>query len=78
MKSPEKNRIQNQDDWKRTQLRIPFEQYDEIAEYAKNNNLSLNSAILELASKGLSADEPNKLSFEIAEKVAELLNKKSP
>ena len=47
-------RTLNQDDWKRTQIRMPQEQYQAIADYAQNRNLSLNSAMLELMEKGLS------------------------
>ena len=47
-------RTLNQDDWKRTQIRMPQEQYQAIADYAQNLNLSLNSAMLELMEKGLS------------------------
>lgn len=47
------SRIQNQDDWKRTQVRIPQEQYKAVADYAQERNLSLNSAMLELLDKGL-------------------------
>ena len=46
-------RIQNQDSWKRTQVRIPQDQYDAVVDYAKENNLSLNTAMLELMDKGL-------------------------
>ncbi len=49
------NRIrpQNQDDWKRTQVRMPQEQYEAIVEYAAEHDLSLNSAMIELMDKGL-------------------------
>ena len=46
-------RIRTQDDWKRTQVRMPQEQYEAIAEYAKEHILSLNSAMIELMDKGL-------------------------
>ena len=46
-------RIRTQDDWKRTQVRMPQEQYEAIAEYAGENDLSLNSAMIELMDKGL-------------------------
>ncbi|MGC0293079.1 hypothetical protein ACPIMS_18545 [Acinetobacter baumannii] len=48
----EKKRIQNQDEWKRTQIRIPQDQYDAIVDYAEKNNLSLNTAMLDLMEKG--------------------------
>lgn len=50
----EKSRIQNQDEWKRTQIRIPKDIYNSLVEYAERNNLSLNTAMLELMDKGLS------------------------
>lgn len=53
----EKARIQNQDEWKRTQIRIPKDVYDAIVEYAERNNLSLNTAMLELIDKGLSTQD---------------------
>lgn len=77
----EKTRIQNQDDWKRTQLRIPFNQYDAVTKYAIENNLSLNSAMLELIEKGLSISNVNTTSnfasstLENAEKLETLLNR---
>lgn len=44
---------EKQDDWKRTQVRMPQEQYDEVTQYAEKNNFSLNTAILDLISKSL-------------------------
>lgn len=49
-----KTRTQNQDDWKRSQIRMPQEQHDEIAEFAKEHDLSLNSAMIDLIDRGLS------------------------
>ncbi|UWY71004.1 hypothetical protein [Acinetobacter baumannii] len=34
---------EKQDDWKRTQVRMPQDQYDDVVNYAEQNNLSLNS-----------------------------------
>lgn len=45
--------ISKQDEWKKIPLRMPPEQHEETSEYAKDNNLSINSAILELADIGL-------------------------
>lgn len=53
----DKTRTQNQDEWKRTQIRIPATLYEEIAEHAKKDNLSLNTAMLDLIEKGLSKKE---------------------
>lgn len=47
----------NQDDWKRTQVRMPQEQYQAIVDYANNNNMSLNSAIIDLINKGLLSEQ---------------------
>lgn len=49
----DKNRTQNQDDWKRTQIRIPQNQYDEIVAYAENKEISINTAMTELMDNGL-------------------------
>ncbi|WP_151706668.1 hypothetical protein [Acinetobacter sp. TUM15064] len=54
----EKTRVQNQDDWKRTQIRIPIGLYGDLVEYAEQNNLSLNTAMIELMDKGL-GNQPN-------------------
>lgn len=61
----EKNRIQNQDDWKRTQFRIPCSQYNVVADYAKSSNVSLNSAMLELISIGLISYKEKSLNKEL-------------
>lgn len=44
---------EKQDDWKRTQVRMPQGQYDAVMRYAEENNLSLNTAMLDLMDKGL-------------------------
>lgn len=49
----ERSRIQNQDEWKRTQLRVPQDDYNKIVEYAELNKMSLNTAILNLLDIGL-------------------------
>lgn len=49
----DKVRTLNQDDWKRTQVRMPQEQYEALMSYAEKNNLSLNTAMLELMDLGL-------------------------
>ncbi|WP_151796852.1 hypothetical protein [Acinetobacter soli] len=46
-------RAVSQDDWKRTQVRMPQEQYESLMDYAEKNNLSLNTAMLELMDLGL-------------------------
>ncbi len=49
----EKTRTQNQDDWKRTQIRIPLPFYEEIVEFAEQRNISINTAMLELMDRGV-------------------------
>lgn len=80
MADPKTGRAISQDDWKRTQVRMPQEQYKAIMEHAEQNNLSLNTAMLELMDKGLlsgsdktSIDSISKISNEIADKVVERL-----
>ncbi len=53
MANSKTGRAVNQDDWKRTQLRMPQEQYKAIMDYAKKNNLSLNTAINTTIDSGL-------------------------
>lgn len=53
----DKTRTQNQDEWKRTQIRIPQDQYDDIVEYAENKEVSLNTAMIELMDNGLRASQ---------------------
>ncbi|MDR6542982.1 hypothetical protein ABIC56_002957 [Acinetobacter bereziniae] len=78
---------EKQDEWKRTQLRIPHDQYEAVMVYAEKNNLSLNSAMLELMERGLKPIKHLDLIEEnmgisdsvidsIADKVVERLNKK--
>lgn len=76
MANSKTGRIQNQDDWKRTQVRMPQDQYLDIVSYAEENNLSLNTAMIELMAKGKKPISDEELAAKIAEKVAELLNKK--
>lgn len=49
----------NQDDWKRTQVRMPQEQYQSVVDYANDNKMSLNSAIIDLVDKGLKPSHDN-------------------
>ncbi|TCB36828.1 hypothetical protein E0H82_03720 [Acinetobacter sp. ANC 4910] len=53
-------RAVSQDDWKRTQVRMPQEQYEELMSYAEKNNLSLNTAMLELMDLGLKSKNEGK------------------
>lgn len=53
MVNPKTGRVVSQNDWKRTQVRMPQEQYEAIVEYGAEHDLSLNSAMIELMDKGL-------------------------
>ena len=50
-------RALNQEDWKRTQLRIPHEEYEKVMQFAEKNNVSLNTAILQFIEEGLKQQE---------------------
>lgn len=73
----DKVRTLNQEDWKRTQIRMPQEQYQTVVDYAEKNNLSLNSAVLELLDKALDLDNSVNVNDQsitkIADKVVERL-----
>ena len=75
----DKVRTLNQEDWKRTQIRMPQEQYQAVVDYAEKNNLSLNSAVLELLDKALDSDSAVSVNDQsiskIADKVVEQLKK---
>lgn len=59
MADPKTGRAISQDDWKRTQVRMPQEQYKAVMNYAEHNNLSLNTAMLELMDKGIGNQSDN-------------------
>lgn len=71
-------RMQNQDDWKRTQVRMPQDEYLAVSNYAKQNNISLNSAMIELMAKGLTPQNEDLLAEKVAKQVVDLLQKKAP
>ena len=75
----DKVRTLNQEDWKRTQIRMPQEQYQTVVEYDEKNNLSLNSAVLELLDKALDSDSAVNINDQsiskIADKIVELIKK---
>lgn len=60
MSESKTGRAVSQDDWKRTQVRMPQEQYEVLMNYAENNNLSLNTAMLELIDLGFKAKVESK------------------
>lgn len=68
-KAPNHGRTLTQDDWKRTQIRMPQDLYADLMQYAEKNNISLNSAMIELMDKGLeqSAMQEPSLRDEIVE-----------
>lgn len=49
----ERELLQNQDTWKRTQLRFPPKLYEAVTAYAEKNSMSLNTAMISLLDKGL-------------------------
>lgn len=56
MADPKTGRAVSQDDWKRTQVRMPQDQYEAIMEYAEKNNISLNTSMIHLMDIGLIAE----------------------
>lgn len=71
MSLTEKYRTLNQDDWKRTQLRMPQKLYKDIAIYANDNNMSLNTAMIDLISKSLTKTDSQTIqTIEILEALA--------
>lgn len=48
--------IFKQDDWKRTQLRLPTDMHEKLSNYAEINGLSQNAAILQILEKVLNSD----------------------
>lgn len=79
---------EKQDDWKRTQIRIPLPFYEEIVAFSEQRNISINTAMLELMDRGIiQAESRIDLNYEstdisdttiekIADKVVERLNQK--
>lgn len=45
--------LQNQDTWKRSQVRLPNSLYQVVAKYAEDKSMSLNTAIIHLLDMGL-------------------------
>lgn len=45
--------LQTQDTWKRSQVRLPPSLHQAVVEYANDNKMSLNTAIVELLDNGL-------------------------
>lgn len=45
--------LQNQDTWKRSQVRLPNSIYQVVAKYAEDKSMSLNTAIIHLLDIGL-------------------------
>lgn len=59
----DKFRSLNQDNWKRTQVRMPQDLYNEVSLYAEENELSLNSAMLVLMDKSLNSPVKQKVKY---------------
>lgn len=64
---------EKQDDWKRTQIRIPVGIYEDITRYAEQKNLSINTAMLELMDKGLSGQTNDEILSRIHDLTEEVL-----
>lgn len=54
-----------QRDWAKTQVRMPPNLHPQIKKFAKDNNLSMNSAIIQLIEKGLNPPQVATISTEI-------------
>lgn len=74
MSNYDKCRSINQDNWKRTQLRIPIELYESVVKFGKENNLSLNSSFLTLCEKALnqSNDSQSTQNIDLSKAIAEI------
>ncbi|WP_151711254.1 hypothetical protein [Acinetobacter junii] len=46
-------RIVSQEDWKRTQVRMPKELYEDLVKYAEEKSISLNTAMITLMTEGM-------------------------
>lgn len=70
--------LQTQDTWKRSQIRIPLKLYGAINDYAEKNNMSLNTALIELLDKGLSSIPNNSITLaDIMKEIQSLKNEKT-
>ena len=56
---------EKQDDWKRTQIRIPIGLYEDVTRHAEQHNLSLNYAMLELMDRGIHSISPKSKNAEV-------------
>ena len=64
MVNPKTGRVVSQDDWKRTQVRMPQTLYEDIVEYASNNDMSLNHSMIFLMDMGLHRAQPKSYKIE--------------
>ncbi|WP_322976613.1 Arc family DNA-binding protein [Acinetobacter pittii] len=48
--------IFKQDDWKRSQLRLPADLHERLIKFAEKNGLSMNTALIEIIEKSLDSD----------------------
>lgn len=69
--------LQTQDTWKRSQIRLPPSLHQAVVNYANDNNMSLNTAIVELLDKGLisSPTDQSDLLTQILAEIQSLKNK---
>ncbi|MFT4020760.1 MAG: hypothetical protein QM666_04495 [Acinetobacter sp.] len=73
----DKTRTQNQDDWKRTQIRIPISLYKDVVRHAEQHNLSLNYAMLELMNRGIHSIPPKSKNEEAVYRLSNSFEQKS-
>lgn len=61
--------LQTQNTWKRSQIRLPPSLHQTVVNYANDNKMSLNTAIVELLDKGLlsNPDKPDLLAQRLDE-----------
>ncbi|MFA9487066.1 MULTISPECIES: hypothetical protein [unclassified Moraxella] len=78
--------LQNQDAWKRSQVRLPISLYQAVVKYAEDKNMSLNTAIIHLLDIGLvkeneriqSVRELYRLIGEVNERIQAIENQPEP
>lgn len=78
--------LQNQDTWKRSQVRLPNSLYQVVAKYAEDKSMSLNTAIIHLLDIGLvketeriqSVRELYRLIGEVNERIQAIENQPEP
>ncbi|OPH36633.1 hypothetical protein [Moraxella lacunata] len=69
--------LQTQDTWKRSQIRLPPSLHQAVVDYANDNKMSLNTAIVELLDNGLLAS-PTDQSDLLKQILSEIQSLKKP